>query len=103
MSEDFRQPFLKAAATAWAGDAGADPSRAFGEEARPWGAGWRFSLYRGAPLPQWPLERCYPLSSSSETGEPQLLRLCLAVAFSFDRWAPSKVGLLHLSFKNEFL
>lgn len=50
MSEDLRQPFVQVAAAAWAGGAGADPSRACGEEARPWGPGWRFSLYRGGPF-----------------------------------------------------
>ena len=35
MSEDFRQPFLQVAATAWAGDAGADPSRALGKRPDP--------------------------------------------------------------------
>ena len=49
MSEDLRQPCLQVVAAAWAGGAGADPSWAFGEEARPWGPGWRFSLYRGGP------------------------------------------------------
>lgn len=104
MSEDFRQPFLQVAATAWAGDAGADPSRALGKRPDPGAQGGAsaFSvgpLFRGGPwngvIPSPRLRR--------QEGEPQLLRLCLAVAFSFDRWAPSKVGLLHLSFKNEFL